>query len=112
MKIAIPVENGHLCTHFGHCAEFAVYDVDPASRTPRARALHRAPPHEPGVLPRWLHELGANVIVTGGMGQRARQLFSEHGIEVVIGAPPDPVDHVLTAYLQGSLQVGANPCDH
>ncbi len=112
MRIAIPVENGHLCTHFGHCAEFAVYDIDPATKATRAKAMHRPPPHEPGVLPRWLHELGANVIITGGMGQRARQLFSEHGIQVVIGAPPDPVDLVVAAYLQGSLQVGANPCDH
>jgi len=112
MKIAVPVENGHLSTHFGHCAEFALYEVDTTSKTAQKKTLHRAPPHEPGVLPRWLHELGANVIVTGGMGQRARQLFAEQGIEVVIGAPPDPVDHVVTEYLTGTLTTGANPCDH
>ena len=112
MKIAIPVENGHLSTHFGHCAEFAVYDIDPATKVTRAKALHRAPPHEPGVLPRWLHEQGANVIITGGMGQRARQLFAQQGIQVVIGAPPDRADDVLAAYLGGTLQTGVNPCDH
>lgn len=112
MKIAIPIENGRLSTHFGHCTEFAVYDVDPAAKTTRARAVHRAPPHEPGVLPRWLHEQGANVIITGGMGQRAQQLFAEKGIQVVIGAPPEPADAVVAAYLAGMLQTGANPCDH
>lgn len=112
MKIAIPMENGRLSTHFGHCAEFAVYDVDPAAKTTRAKAVHRAPPHEPGVLPRWLHEQGANVIITGGMGQRARQLFAEKGIQVVMGAPPEPPDAVVAAYLAGTLQTGANPCDH
>jgi predicted Fe-Mo cluster-binding NifX family protein len=112
MKIAIPVENGHLCTHFGHGAEFAVYDVDSAAKTTRAKAVHRAPLHEPGVLPRWLHEQGANVIITGGMGQRAQQLFAQNGIQVVMGAPPDLADDVVTAYLAGTLQTGANPCDH
>lgn len=112
MKIAIPVENGHLCTHFGHCAEFAVYDIDPATKTTRAKSTHVPPPHEPGVLPRWLHEQGANVIITGGMGQRAQQLFAQNGIQVVLGAPPDLVDGIVAAYLQGTLQTGANPCDH
>jgi ATP-binding protein involved in chromosome partitioning len=112
MKIAIPVENGHLCAHFGHCAEFAVYDIDPTTKTTRTKAMHRPPPHEPGVLPRWLHAQGANVIITGGMGQRARQLFAEQGIQVVIGAPPEPVDAVVADYLSGTLQTGANPCDH
>jgi ATP-binding protein involved in chromosome partitioning len=112
MRIAIPVENGLLCTHFGHCAEFAVYDVDPATKTTRSKAVHRAPPHEPGVLPRWLHQQGADVIITGGMGQRAQQIFAQSGIQVVLGAPPDPADDVVTAYLNGSLQTGANPCDH
>jgi ATP-binding protein involved in chromosome partitioning len=112
MKIAIPVENGHLCTHFGHCAEFAMYDIDWASKTTRTRAVHRAPPHEPGVLPRWLHEQGANVIITGGMGQQAQQLFAQNGIQVVLGAPPDLADHIVAAYLKGTLRTGANPCDH
>lgn len=112
MKIAIPVENGCLCTHFGHCAEFAVYDVDLAARTTRAKALHRPPPHEPGVLPRWLHEQGANVIIAGGMGQRAQQLLAQNGIQVVLGAPHGPVDEVVSAYLRGKLQAGVNPCDH
>ncbi|MBP7746013.1 MAG: P-loop NTPase [Phycisphaerae bacterium] len=112
MKIAIPVENGRLCTHFGHCAEFAVYDVAPGAKAARAKTVHRAPPHEPGVLPRWLHEQGANVIITGGMGQRAQQLFAENGIQVIMGAPPELADDVVAAYLAGTLQTGANPCDH
>lgn len=112
MKIAIPVENGQLCTHFGHCREFAIYEADRGTRQVRAKTLHPAPPHEPGVLPRWLHGLGAEVIITGGMGQRAQQLFAEHNVEVVLGAVPAPVDDVVTAYLAGTLQSGANPCDH
>jgi hypothetical protein len=70
------------------------------------------PPHEPGVLPRWLHEQGANVIIAGGMGQRAHQLFADSGIEVVVGIASEPPADLVEAYLRGSLASGQNPCDH
>jgi Mrp family chromosome partitioning ATPase/predicted Fe-Mo cluster-binding NifX family protein len=112
MKIAIPLDNGRVSTHFGHCPVFALYEVDEANKATRSKTTLEAPPHEPGLLPRWLHERGANVIITGGMGQRARQLFAQSGIQVVMGAPPDGADDVVAAYLNGTLQTGANPCDH
>jgi len=76
------------------------------------KTLHDAPPHEPGLLPRWLHNLGANVIIAGGMGQRARQLFADHGITVVVGAPDEMPEALASAYLQGTLHSGENTCDH
>ena len=112
MKIAIPVEAGRVSMHFGHCTEFAIYDVDDANRAIRGTETHTPPPHEPGVLPQWLHELGANVIITGGMGPRAQQLFGQNGIEVVLGCPADAPENVATAYLNGTLRTGTNICDH
>jgi predicted Fe-Mo cluster-binding NifX family protein len=32
MKIAIPVVDKQLCLHFGHCAQFALVDVDDANK--------------------------------------------------------------------------------
>ncbi len=112
MKIAVPVDNGRVSAHFGHCPAFALYEVDEATQTVRSNTSLPAPPHEPGLLPGWLHERGANVIITGGMGQRAQTLFAEHGIQVVVGAPSDPTDDVVRAYLAGALRAGANTCDH
>jgi len=71
-----------------------------------------APEHQPGLLPRWLHELGATVIIAGGMGQRALQLFAQNGIEVIIGAPSSEPDAIVEAYMQNSLALGENVCDH
>lgn len=71
-----------------------------------------SPPHRPGFLPGWLHEQGADVILAGGMGVRAQQIFSERGIQVVIGTPTDTARALATAYLEGHLVAGANPCDH
>jgi len=112
MKIAVSVLNGKLSMHFGHCERFALVDVDPAEKTILKREDIDAPPHEPGLLPRWLAERGASVIITGGMGQRAQALFAERGIQVVVGSPVDTPERVVGDYLAGTLQVGKNVCDH
>lgn len=112
MRIAIPVAGGRLAMHFGHCEQFALLDVDAEANKVTRTELLTPPPHEPGVLPRWLHEQGANVIIAGGMGQRAQQLFADNGIKVVVGAPGDTPEQIAEAYLKGSLQAGENVCDH
>lgn len=112
MKIAIPVQAGQVSMHFGHCEEFALYEMDEEDKSILGKTMHKPPGHEPGVLPAWLHELGANVIITGGMGQRAQQLFAQNGINVVLGAPAETPEQIATAYLNGTLQAGENVCDH
>ena len=112
MRIAIPLANGKLSMHFGHCERFALVDVDPTEKKILKREDIEAPPHEPGLLPRWLAERGANMIIAGGMGQRARGLFTEQGVQVVVGAPADTPEQLVTAYLSGTLQIGDNVCDH
>jgi len=111
MKIAVPTSDGRLCMHFGHCEKFIIAEVDDNKTITR---LEEAvpPPHEPGVLPKWLHEKGATVIIAGGMGMRAQQLFQQHGIKVVVGAPPDDTQTIITSWLKGNLETGSNVCDH
>jgi len=46
------------------------------------------------------------------MGSRAQQLFAHHGIEVVVGCPPNTPEELVTAYLAGTLETGDNACDH
>ena len=112
MRIAIPLADGRLALHFGHCEQFALVDVDEATRQHRGTAILSSPPHEPGLLPRWLHEQGAEVILAGGMGQRAQQLFAEKGIRVVYGVPSDTPESVVKAFLDGTITSGENLCDH
>jgi ATP-binding protein involved in chromosome partitioning len=112
MRIAIPVAEGQLAMHFGHCQEFALFDVDPEGKTITASKSVVPPAHAPGVLPKWLAEQGATMIIAGGMGSRAQGLFTQSGIEVVIGAPSSPPEEVVAAYLAGTLQAGENICDH
>lgn len=112
MKIAIPLAAGRLCSHFGHCETFALIDVDRERRQVVGREDVAAPPHEPGLLPPWLAGRGAKVIIAGGMGGRARELFAAQNIEVVVGAPVDRPERIVAAWLDGSLVSGENACDH
>ncbi|MBU2547310.1 MAG: NifB/NifX family molybdenum-iron cluster-binding protein [Proteobacteria bacterium] len=112
MKIAIPVADGRLSAHFGHCRLFALIDVDIETKNIIKREDHDAPPHEPGLLPSWLAERGAEMIIAGGMGQRALDLFSQQGIRVLVGAPNQKPEDLIAQYLDGTLQTGDNVCDH
>ena len=112
MKIAIPLTAGRLSSHFGHCEQFAIVDVDQAVCKIPGQALDTPPPHEPGLLPRWLKEQGVQVVIAGGMGRRALDLFAENGIAVHAGRAEAAVEDLVTALLQGSLGGEAPTCGH
>ena len=110
MKIAVPTSGGALCMHFGHCEEFAVVNIKDDKVA--SIEMMTPPPHEPGVLPKWLGELGVNVIIAGGMGSRAQQLFAAAGVKVVVGAQSTDPTQLVNAYIAGTLESGDNVCDH
>ena len=108
--LAVPVTAGKLSAHFGHCEQFAFIETHDGSIV---KTEMRTPPgHEPGVLPQWIHEQGADVLIVGGMGERAQDLLREKGIDVIIGAPMDAPESLANQYLSGTLVAGANVCDH
>ncbi|MBW2430174.1 MAG: NifB/NifX family molybdenum-iron cluster-binding protein [Deltaproteobacteria bacterium] len=110
MKFAIPLAEGKLTAHFGHCQEFALVEVE--DNQIKNKETRVPPPHEPGVLPKWLHEQGANVIIAGGMGARALDLFAQNNIKVIVGASAMTPEELVKQYLDNTLQTSANVCDH
>lgn len=111
MKIAIPTMDEKLCRHFGHCDVFTIFEIDSNNQIIDCKK-EIPPPHEPGVLPKWLGSLNVDVIIAGGMGMRAQQLFSENNVKVVVGAEADKPEDIINAYLTDTLITGANVCDH
>jgi Mrp family chromosome partitioning ATPase/predicted Fe-Mo cluster-binding NifX family protein len=108
--LAIPVSEGKLSSHFGHCEHFAFIQTD--NGRIKGTEMKTPPPHEPGVLPKWLYQNGANVVIAGGMGQQAQKMLEENGIKVIVGAPMDPPEALAHQYLSGTLVTGSNVCDH
>ena len=108
--LVVPVSGGKLSAHFGHCEQFAF--IETQNGKIMETKMRNPPAHEPGVLPRWLYEQGADVAIVGGMGESAQQLLREKGIEVIIGAPMDSPESLANQYLSNTLVAGANVCDH
>ena len=83
MKIAVACEGKFVSGHFGHCEGFTVYEVD--ENKVLKNDFIQNPGHRPGFLPNFLKELGVNVVIAGGMGETAQQLFTENNIDVIVG---------------------------
>ncbi|WP_319509594.1 NifB/NifX family molybdenum-iron cluster-binding protein [uncultured Draconibacterium sp.] len=110
-KIAVPVdENGILDGHFGHCKFFALIDVDETTIVNEERVT--PPPHEPGVLPKWLAEKGVTDVLAGGMGHKAIQIFNYNNVNVFVGAPQLSAPELVQGYVNETIEFTANYCDH
>jgi predicted Fe-Mo cluster-binding NifX family protein len=112
MRIAIPVAEGQLASHFGHCEKFALIDLDPEARRVTARTEAGAPEHQPGLLPRWLKEQGVSLVIAGGMGERAQAHFAAASIEVITGVEGGTPDSLVEDYLAGRLVSRPVRCQH
>lgn len=103
---------GEMAMHFGHCSHFVLVRLDEERRV-AATEVHANPyaeRHEPGQIPQFIHSLGADTVVAGGMGAKAIEWFGKLGIQVVTGARPQ-VGETLEAYLAGEVE-GIEECRH
>jgi len=107
---AIPTLNGELTAHFGHCEKFAIVETE--NEKVMKEYMLEPPVHQPGVYPRFLAEKGINIIIAGGMGQKAQDLFAQNKIEVHMGVVAGTPAKLVEAYFSKQLQTGENLCDH
>ena len=112
IRIAIPASEGRLHGHFGGCPEFVFVDADTENLTVIANQTVKAPPHKPGSFPRWLREQGVQVVIAGGIGQRAIDNFAQHQIEVRTGQKDASIETVVSLYLAGLLTGSPTRCTH
>lgn len=112
MKIAVPVSQGVLSPHFGHCEVFALFAIDPDTKQILECQTLTPPPHEPGILPKWLCEMDVNLVLAGGIGPKAQNLLAEKGVKSIAGCPSLAPETVLQQYVDGSLSTSDNSCHH
>ncbi|MBA7505392.1 hypothetical protein ES706_04059 [subsurface metagenome] len=112
MRYAVPVSGGKVATHFGHCEQFALFDVDEARNAIVGKEIVDSPGHQPGLLPLWLAEEGVSAVIASGMGSRAQGLFKQNRIEVIINVLGSDPEKVVLDYIRGTLEVGDDVCDH
>ncbi|HHV79015.1 MAG TPA: dinitrogenase iron-molybdenum cofactor [Firmicutes bacterium] len=109
MKIAVATEGINVSPHFGRCPEYTIFEIE--SGRVKSRTIIPNPGHEPGLLPRYLGQLGVSCIIAGGMGPRARGLFAEQDIKTITGVYGS-VEKAVADYLAGSLHPGESACNH
>lgn len=107
MKIAIASDQGMATQHFGHCETFNIFEVKD-KKIVNSEVVPN-PGHKPGFLPNFLNDLGVNVIISGGMGGGAVDIFNEKNIEVIIGAKGSAED-IVDLYIKGMLESTGSIC--
>ncbi|TJX14604.1 dinitrogenase iron-molybdenum cofactor [Tissierella creatinini] len=107
MKIAVASENEMVTEHFGHCVNFNIFEAE-NRKIVKSESIAN-PGHKPGFLPNFLSDMGVKVIISGGMGGGAVDIFSEKGIEVIVGARGN-AKKAAEDYLEGSLKSTNSVC--
>jgi len=108
-KIAIAAEGSQVSEHFGHCEGFMIYDTDVVDGSIVTTSYMPNPGHKPGLLPNLLNDAGVQIVIAGGMGSGAIDIFNEKGIDVITGAT-GPLDQVIGQYLDGTLVSSESIC--
>ncbi len=100
MKIAVATNGSQVSGHFGHSESFTIYDIENGKISSQSTVPN--PGHKPGFLPNFLGDMGVEVIIVGGMGASAAEIFRQRNIETILGAQGDATTAVET-YLRGEL---------
>ncbi|MBA7629340.1 hypothetical protein ES703_36839 [subsurface metagenome] len=108
MKIAISTDEGNFVSpHFGRCPYFTIIEIEEGEILNKDTIEN--PGHRPAFLPQFLSEIGVSCIITGGMGHRARELFAEKNIEIIVGVT-GKIDEVIPSFISGELKSGESLC--
>ncbi|CEK38195.1 NifB/NifX family molybdenum-iron cluster-binding protein [Paraclostridium sordellii] len=107
MKIAVACERNIVSEHFGHCEGFDIYEVE--NKNILKKEYIQNPGHRPGYLPVFLKELNIDIIISGGMGSTAQELFRQNNIEVIVGTL-GLSDEVVQKYINGEITSTGSIC--
>lgn len=109
MRVAVSTDNGYVSPHFGRCPLFTIVDIEDGKVV--SKEVINNPGHQPGAIPKFLHNNGAECIICGGMGAHAQEIFKGFGIQTIIGVE-GKVDDIIDKVLKGVLESGESLCEH
>lgn len=107
MKIAVPSIGANVCQHFGHCVNFRLFETEDENIVSETSIPN--PGHRPGYLPNFLADLGVKLVIAGGLGGGAAQIFEERNVVIVAGATGN-ARVAVERYLKGELKSTGEIC--
>ncbi|RJP66181.1 MAG: dinitrogenase iron-molybdenum cofactor [Ignavibacteriales bacterium] len=115
-KLAIAVEGIQneysVAEHFGRCEQFNLYEINDENEVVKNEVFQNPLAGNHGgtcQLPHFVNQIGANVIIAGGMGGKAISLFENYGINVIT-APGLKLEDALKAFTEGKIS-GYQECE-
>ena len=110
MRIAITFENGNVFQHFGHTQQFKIYDVENGQIVREEVVDTNGSGH--GALAGLLANIGAEVLICGGIGAGAQNALKEAGVKLYGGVSGN-ADDAVHAFINGNLDFNPNvKCNH
>lgn len=107
MIITVASMNGEVAGHFGHCETFLFFETQDGKIISEKAVPN--PGHKPGFLPNFLADNGTKVIISGGMGGGAVEIFNERNVEVIVGVQGNARE-AAEKYLKGELKSTGSIC--
>ncbi len=110
MRIAVTYENGDVFQHFGHCAQFKLYDIEDGKIINQQVVDTNGRGH--GALAGFLQAAKADALICGGIGMGAQMALEDAGITLYAGVQGS-ADAAAKAFAEGNLDYDPDArCDH
>ena len=110
MKIAVTYDNGEVFQHFGHSAQFKIYEVENNKVVKSEVVSTNGSGH--GALSAFLGNMGVNKLICGGIGTGAKTALAEKNIEI-FGGVSGNADQKVNDLLNDKLVWDPNKvCSH
>ena len=110
MKIAVTYEGGIIFQHFGHTAQFKIYEIE--NDTVKTAEVVGTNGHGHGALADYLKAQDVQVLICGGIGGGAQIALADAGIQLFGGVSGD-ADEAVESLLAGELSYNPNVrCSH
>jgi C_GCAxxG_C_C family probable redox protein len=109
MKIAVTTQGNQIFQHFGQCQNFTVFSIEDGKI--QGKTAIDASQNGHAALAGFLKDAGVSVLICGGIGDGAKQMLSQTGIELVSGVE-GKIEDAVNAYLTGSLTDQGGSCSH
>lgn len=115
-KLAIAVEGIQneysVAEHFGRCGQFYLYELNDKKEVVKNEVFQNPLAGNHGgtcQLPHFVNQIGANVIIAGGMGGKAISLFESYGISIIT-APGLKLEDALKSFIEEKIS-GYQECE-
>lgn len=110
MRIAVTYENGDVFQHFGHTAQFKLYEVEEGKIVESQVIDTNGSGH--GALAGLLSALNTDILICGGIGGGAQMALAQAGIKLFSGVRGG-ADEAVDAFVSGNLNYDPEAkCDH